>query len=71
MMGEVSIHEYNEVTGALTKSVDVGATQTKLAWSSMQQELALVDLLEVLYDVLCTIWRVVIDYHYFHIYLTT
>ena len=55
MMREVCVHENDEVTGTVRKSVNVGTAQAKFARACVQLELIAIDLLQLTDDVLRTV----------------
>lgn len=56
MVGKISIHQDDIVASACCKTFNIGASKAKLAGSSVQLDFVTVNFLELLDDVLGTVW---------------
>ena len=67
-MTEIGVHKDNIFTLAPLKSVDIGRSESHLAWSSIQNDLVFsIDSLEVLDLLLGAIRGIVIDNDHLHV----
>ena len=66
-MREVSVHKDDVVASACGESLDVGTTKAEFAGTRMELQLITINLLELLYDFLGAIRRVVVHDNDLHV----